>query len=87
MDARRLMKLAGDDYLPDVSIFATDDESVHKIKQALQRLPLADRTIIVLYAETASLRKVAEILNVSHTTIRKELRRIRKELSEIILWI
>lgn len=82
--AREIIKTASPDYLPDLSIFATDGERVAMLKQALARLSQADRTIVILYAETASLREVAKMLNVSHTTIRTELQRIRSELFKIM---
>ncbi len=82
--ANALLKIAKGDYLPDLTEFATDSERVHRAKIALQKLTQADRTIIILYAETASLREVARMLNVSHTTIRSELQRIRNELFKIM---
>lgn len=82
--AREIIKTASPDYLPDRSIFATDGERVARLKRALARLSQADRTIVILYAETASLRAVAKMLNVSHTTIRTELQRIRSELFKIM---
>lgn len=82
--AREIIKTASPDYLPDRSIFTTDGERVARLKQALTRLSQADRTIVILYAETASLRAVAKMLNVSHTTIRTELQRIRSELFKIM---
>jgi len=82
--AREIIKVASQDYLPDLSIFATEGERVARLKQALTLLSQADRTIVILYAETASLREVAKMLNVSHTTIRTELQRIRNELFRIM---
>lgn len=82
--AREIIKTASPDYLPDLSIFSTDCERVARLKRALTRLSQADRTIVILYAETASLREVAKMLNVSHTTIRTELQRIRSELFKIM---
>ena len=82
--AKEIIKTASPDYLPDRSIFATDGERVARLKQALTRLSQADRTIVILYSETASLRVVAKMLNVSHTTIRTELQRIRSELFKIM---
>lgn len=82
--AREIIKQASADYMPDFSIFATDSERVLRLKEALTRLSQADRTIVILYAETASLRDVAKMLGVSHTTIRTELQRIRGELFKIM---
>lgn len=82
--AKEIIKTASPDYMPDRSIFTTDGERVARLKQALTRLSQADRTIVILYSETASLRAVAKMLNVSHTTIRTELQRIRSELFKIM---
>lgn len=43
-------------------------------------LDAVDRTIIILYAETGSLREVGKMLGLSHMTVRKEIMRIRAEI-------
>lgn len=67
------------DYEYDPDIMCPEDERVHLIKEIVNtKLSLADRTIILLYADCASYRKLGARLGVSHTTIRKDVRRIRK---------
>lgn len=56
-----------------------DDEKV-EIFTAVSALPVADRIIMLLYAETQSLRKTATILGVSYATIRKTVNEIRANL-------
>lgn len=58
-----------------------DDEMVY-LKERIMKLDAADRLILLLYAEEQSQRAVGEMFNVSHSTILKELRRIRKEILE-----
>lgn len=70
------------EYAFNPDAFCEDDERVRKIKRIVDNLPLADRTIILLYAEYQSLRKVAKVIGVSHATIRLEINRIKKNILE-----
>lgn len=73
-----------EDYKPDHSIFTDDDEQMIKIKDAVQELSDADRIIFILYAETGSLREVGKILGVSHTTVFKVIKDIKKRILDDI---
>ena len=75
------------DYLPDYSIWREDDDIVHRYKQALLKLDDADRIIFLIYVETQSLRETGKKLGVSHTTIYKELRKIKDKLNEYVRYI
>lgn len=66
------------EYHPD--IFDQDEERVRLVKQILSSLNQVDRTIIVLYAECQSYRKLGKALGLSHMTIRKEVLRIRAHI-------
>ena len=58
--------------------FCADTEKVRRAKWVVQNvLTPADRTIIILYAELGSYRKLGARLGLSHTTVRKEVMRIR----------
>lgn len=57
-----------------------EDERVHKVKKAMSKLPMADRTIFALYLELGASRKVGACLGVSHSTILKEVNRIKREI-------
>lgn len=68
-----------DDYAWHPDIFTKDDERVSKIKEIINtKLSLVDKTIILLYADCQSYRKLGKRLGVSHMTIRTECLRIKK---------
>lgn len=70
------------DYNED--IFCEDDERVRSIKRAIaQVISPTDRTIILLYTELGSQRKVGKMLGVSASTVNIQLKRIRKEIRDI----
>ena len=67
------------EYAFDPSIFNVDDDRVSWIKEIIStRLSVPDRTLILLYAEYQSYRKLGEQLGLSHMTVRREILRIRK---------
>jgi transcriptional regulator of aromatic amino acid metabolism len=72
-----------DDYAWHPDIFTKDDERVSKIKEIINtKLSLVDKTIILLYADCQSYRKLGKRLGVSHMTIRTECQRIKKIILE-----
>ena len=55
-----------------------DDERVAKIKKIIDtKLSLVDKTIILLYVDCQSYRKLAKKMNLSHMTLRREVIRIK----------
>lgn len=65
--------------VPD--IWDDSDDRIRKIKWIIEtKLTTVDRTIFLLYCETASLRKLGKILGVSHSTIRPEVNRIKENI-------
>lgn len=71
------------DYRFDPSIMNDEDERVAKVKEIIwKRLPIYDRTIILLYADCGSYRELGKILGFSHMTVRKECLRIKKKILE-----
>lgn len=68
-----------EDYSWHPDIFTKDDERVSKVKEIINtRLSIVDKTIIILYADCQSYRKLGKRLGVSHMTIRREVQRIKK---------
>ena len=66
------------DYAYDSDIMSKDDERVAKIKKIIDtKLSLVDKTIILLYADCQSYRKLAKEMNLSHMTLRREVIRIK----------
>lgn len=70
-------------YNPDV--MSEEDERVIKCKKALGKIPIPDRTIFCLYLDLGASRKVGKLLGVSHSTILKEINRIKKEIRYFIM--
>lgn len=68
------------EYEPDYSIWREDDERMTRIKEAVQNLADADRIIFIMYCETGSLREVARMLGVSHTSIFKVIKTIKGQI-------
>ena len=63
-------------YNPD--IMNEEDERLTRVKKIIdQKLSLADKTIILLYVDCQSYRKVGKRLGVSHMTLRREVQRIK----------
>ena len=74
----RTFKQIQRDYAYDGDVFNTDTPQVRRAKWVVQNvLTPSDRTIIILYAELGSYRKLGARLGLSHTTVRKEVLRIR----------
>lgn len=82
-DIVAMYRAAKDDYRYVPDVMSEDDERVARAKKAMSMLPIVDRTIMVLYAELMSYRKLGDVLGVSYVTARKEVLRIRKKLLEI----
>lgn len=68
------------EYEYDDDIMCDDDERVRAIKKALTKLNEADRIIFCLYMDLGASRKVGKVLGVSHSTILKEINRIKMEI-------
>ena len=67
-----------EDYVFDPDIMNMEDERVHKVKEIINtKLSLVDKTLILLYVDCLSLRKLGERLGLSHMTCRKEIIRIK----------
>lgn len=72
------------EYEVNEGIFNDDDHHIHILKKAINNLNPSDKIIFVLYAEYQSLRKVGEILGVSHTIVFKEIKKINKQIYDYI---
>lgn len=66
------------EYAFDPSIFNKDDPKVARLKEIIDtKLSQADKTILLLYVDCQSFRKLGKKLNLSHMTCRREILRIR----------
>lgn len=77
MDYKRIAP----DYAWDGSIFTEDDARTSAIKYIINnKLDQVERTIILLYVDCLSYRKLGKRLGFSHMTIRKECQRIKEKI-------
>lgn len=68
-----------EDYAFDPDIMNDEDERTSKVKEIIDtKLSLEDKTIILLYVDCQSLRKLGNRLGVSHMTIRRDVQRIKQ---------
>ena len=68
-------------YNPD--IMSTDDPRVARLKEIIDtKLSQVDKTIILLYADCQSYRKLGKRMKLSHMTCRREILRIKKIILE-----
>ena len=66
------------DYVFNPSIMNMEDERVSRIKEIInKKLSLVDKTLILLYVDCQSYRKLGKRLGLSHMTCRKEVIRIK----------
>ena len=71
------------DYTYNPDIMNKEDERLTRVKKIIdQKLSLADKTIILLYVDCQSYRKLGARLGVSHMTLRREVQRIIKIILE-----
>lgn len=72
-----------EDYKFNPDIMCTDDPRVSRLKEIIDtKLSQVDKTIILLYADCQSLRKLGKMMHLSHMTIRREVNRIKKIILE-----
>lgn len=61
-----------------------EPDKVYAVKDIIaNRLDEVDRTLILLYADCQSFRKLGERLGMSHTTVRKEIVRIKNNIRDL----
>ena len=66
------------DYAYDADIMSNDDPRVARLKYIIDtKLSLVDKTIILLYADCQSYRKLGAKMHLSHMTVRREISRIK----------
>lgn len=72
-----------EDYVYNPDIMNEEDERTSRVKEIIDtKLSLADKTIILLYVDCQSYRKLGARLGVSHMTIRRDVQRIKKIILE-----
>ena len=72
-----------EDYKFNPDIMCPDDPRVSRIKEIIDtKLSQVDKTIILLYADCLSYRKLGRKMRLSHMTVRRECMRIQKIILE-----
>ena len=72
-----------EDYKFNPDIMCPDDPKVAKGKEIIDtKLSQVDKTLILLYADCQSYRKLGKKLRLSHMTCRREILRIKKIILE-----
>ena len=67
-----------EDYKFSDDIMCNEDERIHRIKEIINnKLSIVDKTLILLYTDCQSYRKLGQTLGLSHMTCRKEIMRIK----------
>lgn len=67
-----------EDYKYNPDIMSTEDEKVARLKEIINtKLSVVDKTLILLYTDCQSYRKLGKRLGLSHMTCRKEIMRIK----------
>jgi len=80
-EAVRDYKSIREDYRYDGSLFSDEPDKVARVKYIIDnKLSQVDRTLILLYTDCQSLRKLGKRLGLSHTCVAKEIRRIRENI-------
>lgn len=83
-DAARDYKEIRQDYAFDPDIMNDEPERVARVKYIVNNcLNQVDRTLIILYADCQSYRKLGKRLGLSHTTVAQEINRIKAEIRRI----
>lgn len=76
--AFREFKDIEEEYRFDSSIFTKDEWRVATVKWIIDnKLNRVDKTLILLYADCQSFRKLGKRMGFSHTTMREEIKRIK----------
>ena len=71
------------EYAYDPGIMCQDDPRVSRLKEIIDtKLSQVDKTIILLYCDCQSYRKLGKKMHLSHMTIRREVIRIKKIILE-----
>lgn len=72
-----------EDYAWDPDIFNSGDPRVERIKEIIDtKLSQVDKTIILMYVDCQSYRKLGQKMNLSHMTVRREVIRIKNLILE-----
>lgn len=69
-----------EEYAFNPDVFNEDEPRIAALKRILDGLSTVDRTIIILYCETQSVRELGKILHVPKSTAGRAVSRIREDI-------
>ena len=76
-------RLIKQDYAFNPDVMSEDDPKVARLKRIIDtKLSQVDKTIILLYCDCQSYRKLGKMMHLSHMTIRREVIRIKNIILE-----
>lgn len=82
-DAARTYNAIRREYRYDGSIMSEEDPRCRAVKWIIEnRLDGVEQAMLLLYVDCLSFRKLGKRLGVSHTTIRKEIMKIKNKILE-----
>lgn len=82
-EVARDYKSIAQDYAYDPDIMNPEPERIARVKYIVNhKLNQVDKTLIILYADCQSYRKLGKRLGLSHTTVAVEINRIKKIIKE-----
>lgn len=63
--------------------FHEDSDLMTEMSDIIDKLPIHERRLIILYAEYGSYRKMAKIFNCHWTTIHKQIKKIKQKIKTV----
>lgn len=72
-----------EEYKPDNSLFAEEDEKINKLKNIIYSLTEPEKRIILLYAELGTFRKLGKELGVSTSSAYLKIKDIRNKIKSL----
>lgn len=69
-----------EDYNLDFGMFSDLDDRLLEMEDNWNNLNQSERNLVILYAELGSFRKVGNVLNITHSTVRKYFNQIKTKL-------
>lgn len=71
------------DYAYDPDIMSEQDDRARRVFFIVwERLSVVERTVLLLYAETQSYRKLGALMGLSYVSVREQILKIRKKIAE-----
>lgn len=83
MDIATRYRAIRTDYVDACRVDGTEDDAQLRLKTRLGALSEVERTILFLYADCGSYRKLGQLFGVSRTTMAEQVNRIKQKLTKL----